>query len=1055
MTLHASKELPFHMHIVDQLVAQGWQLGESAHYDRTTALYTQDVLTWLEKTEEKKLKTLRRQRGARAEAYVLEQLQRALESPTIGTLNVLRNGFTVPGAGSLLMSVRAPQSEESVTASVKYQDTIYRVVPELSYSPFNANELDIALFINGLPVATLEVKSNYTQHVNAAVEQYKTDRRPDIRGTHKEPLLTIGRGALVHFAVSQDDVQMCTKLAGPQSYFLPFNRGNEGGRGNGPYPGSIYPSAHLWLDVLRTDTLMHIVHQMMLYTTKTEGRRTSASMIFPRFHQLDAVRSLIEASKHEGPGHRYLIQHSAGSGKSKSIVWTALALTQLQRKSASGATLENVFDSVLIVTDRTVLDDQLSEELAQLKLDPALVESIERGGSDSKSKKLADALIGGKRILTVTLQTFPTAREIIHANATLRDRNFAVIIDEAHSSTSGTTALSLRDALTGEADEEFQRLSVDEQLLALQSGRGLPSNISFYAFTATPKAQTIGMFGRAPKDVAPDQDPLPPAPFHVYTMQQAIEEGFILDVLRNYVSYATVSRITLEGEEYDQLVRGRVAKRELTKWRNLHPTNIHAKIKIILDHFQRNVVSKQLLGGRAKAMIVTSSRAAAVAYHLALERTIKENLRIYPNIRSLVAFSEEVSNLDVQDDAFTSEYKFSETNLNPLKRGQSIPDAFDDENYNVLIVASKYQTGFDQPKLVAMYVDKPLSGVEAVQTLSRLNRTYPNKEETFILDFVNKDEEILRAFQTYYKDARIDAPQDLAVVYALQEAIYQQGLFTRFDVDNFKNSFEQGAPTEEGIASYIAPKRVAYNEQLRELNDQINARERRLAKVHAAKSPGLENQLQIEIRKLGEQRTVLEDLKRNLQRFGRLYTYTTQLLDLNDPDIEAFYIFSVLLAKSIDNPPHEKLNLEGLVLEHYGIRHAGELHGVHASEEDITMRNPTGEVRVGRHDEKTLLSELLVQLADEIGESVENITAVVNHTSSSVAQDETVVAQILRNTNEQMLEGSFPEAARHGFAAGYTAYANIITQLFEKPELLNLATMAVLENVRVGVEARK
>lgn len=1055
MMFDASKEKPFHVHIVDQLVAQGWQLGESARYDRGSALYTEDALAWLEKTENKKLQILRRQRGARAETYILEQLQRALANPAIGTLNVLRNGFTVPGAGALLMSVRAPQSEESVSAGIKYKDTIYRVVPELSYSLNNKNRIDIALFINGLPVATIEVKSNYTQHVNAAVEQYKRDRRPDIRDGQKEPLLTIGRGALVHFAVSQDDVQMCTKLAGPQSYFLPFNRGNEGGRGNGPYPGSIYPSAHLWLDVLRTDTLMHIVHQMMLYTTKTEGRDTNASMIFPRFHQLDAVRLLVDASKKEGPGHRYLIQHSAGSGKSKSIVWTALALTQLQRKSASGATLENVFDSVIIVTDRTVLDDQLSEELAQLKLDPALVESIERGGSDSKSKKLADALVGGKRILTVTLQTFPTAREIIHANATLRDRNFAVIIDEAHSSTSGTTALSLRDALTGEADEEFQRLSVDEQLLALQSGRGLPSNISFYAFTATPKAQTIGMFGRAPKDVAPDQDPLPPAPFHVYTMQQAIEEGFILDVLRNYVSYSTASYITLAGEEYDKIVRNKPAKRELTKWQNLHPTNIEAKIKIILDHFQRNVVSKQLLGGQAKAMIVTSSRAAAVAFHLALERAIKENPHTYPNIRSLVAFSEEVSNVDVNDEAFASDHKFSETNLNPLARGQSIPEAFDNESYNVLIVASKYQTGFDQPKLVAMYVDKPLSGVEAVQTLSRLNRTYPKKEETFILDFVNNDEEILRAFQTYYKDARIDAPQDLNAVYELQEAIYQQKLFTHFDVENFKNSFKKSVPTKEGIALHIGPVSAVYNQKLKELNDQINTLEKRLADVHAAKSPGLDEELKIKIKKLGEQRAVHEDLKRNLQRFGRLYTYSTQLLDFNDPDIEAFYIFSVLLAKVLNNVPTENLNLEGLVLVYGPFRHAGELHGVLAPEEDITMRNPTGEVRAGRHDKKTLLSELLAQLADKLGESVENVNTVVNQTSSSVAQDETVVAQILRNTNEQMLEGSFPEAARHGFAAGYTAYANIITQLFEKPELLNLATMAVLENVRVGVEARK
>lgn len=1057
MSNQAALEKPFQNHIIDMLVEAGWVLGDSAHYDRETALYTEDVFAWLAATEDAKMKVLERQNGPRTQRLVLDRLQAALQDASKGTLGVLRDGFPVAGAGVLPMSVRKPQNDEAVSAKLRYSSTIFRVVPELVYSTANGNRIDIVLFINGLPVVTIEVKSQYTQTVNHAVEQYRHER-PPVHGIakHKEPLLTFARGALVHFAVAQDDVQMCTRLSGPSSYFLPFNRGKDGGRGNDPYPGSLYPAAHLWMDALRPDTLLYILQYMMLHerqqVTDNKGKtQTKEAMIFPRFHQLDVVRKLIQDSREKGAGERYLIQHSAGSGKSKSIVWTAYGLTQLQVQPPNGRPLENLFQSVIIVTDRTVLDDQLRDELRQLKLSPTLVENIERYGSDSKGKKLAQALTDGKRIISVTLQTFPSARDIILQSTTLRARNFAVIIDEAHSSTSGTTAVDLRNALTGESDTEFQKLSTEEQLCALQEGRGFPKNISFYAFTATPKAQTITMFGSPPREVPADGDRLPPEPFHVYTMQQAIEEGFILDVLKNYVSYDTASRISLESEDADTYVRGRAAKREVAKWRNLHETNVEAKVRIILEHFTHTVLHRNLLNGQAKAMVVTSSRAAAVKYHLVLERIVQEEPAKYAAVKSLVAFSEEVSNRDVNDTRYAAEHRFTEANLNPGLSARSLSDVFDGDAHNVLIVANKYQTGFDQPKLVAMYVDKPLSGVEAVQTLSRLNRTMRGKEETFVLDFTNKDEDILHAFKTYYRKAEIDAPQDPNVIYELQQSIYRQDIFSSYDIQAFMESFEGGRPTDKSLAHHVAPKREIYNDALRQLNEQITDLEKRQAEAHREGVPGLAAQLAAEIRPIGEQRAELEDFKRNLQRFGRLYTYISQIIFINDPQLEAFHIFAKLLAKSIDSPPKEKLDLSGLQLEYYRIHASGELHGISTPDETPKLRTVTGEARAGQHEEKTLLSQLLEQLSLQLGIEEDDTASLIQHVASPLLRDDNVRAQLERNTNEQMMAGDFPDKARGAFADSHARSSDAINKLFANDELRTLATHVLLETVRTAL----
>ena len=612
---HIHHECELERHIVEQLADVGWLVGKSSGYDQARALFSEDVIGWLQESQPQAWAKLSSLNGAGTEAAVLDRLVKTLASKDGGTVYVLRDGFAMAGGGTLAMSQALPEDDRNQTVLTRYAANRLRVVPQLRYSLDKGDEIDLAFFINGIPVATVELKTDFTQSVQAAMQQYRMDRPPKNEKTGRaEPLLTFKRGAVVHFAMSDSDIRMTTKLAGDSTFFLPFNRGNDGAAGNPPGDNGSYPVSYFWQRVLQKDNWLRIFQRFVLLERKEEQDALGKTyfkenLIFPRFHQWEGVTKMVDAVRLEGTGQPYLIQHSAGSGKTNTIAWMAHALIRVRQ--ADG---DPYFHSVIVVTDRAVLDKQLQDAIAQIEHQTGVVCAIDRQTSSKpKSQQLAEAMLSGTPIIVVTLQTFPHAQKLILAEQSLRDRRFAIIIDEAHSSTGGSTADDLRYVLTGQSEEEWEKLSKEEKLSVWQSSRQRPGNASYFAFTATPKHSTLSLFGRPLKPEQPPAKDNPPVPFHLYTMQQAIEEGFILDVLKNYTTYDVALRIGSEfAKQSDQRVDEKSAKRTLAKWLSLHPTNVAQKVELIVEHFRSNVA--RLLGGQAKAMVVTSSRASAVKY---------------------------------------------------------------------------------------------------------------------------------------------------------------------------------------------------------------------------------------------------------------------------------------------------------------------------------------------------------------------------------------------------------------------------------------------------------
>lgn len=544
--IHHESELE--RHIVEQLRAAGWLVGQSSAYDRARALYPEDVLGWLQDSQPQAWDKLLRLHGGAAEAAgtaLLDRLVKTLETAEAGTLTVLRRGLALAGAGQMAMSETLPEDDRNETTARRYGANRLRVVPQLGYSLDTTDRIDLVFFINGLPVATVELKTDFTQSVEAAMAQYRQDRLPKSARTGRpEPLLAFKRGAIVHFAMSDSDIRMATQLAGAATFFLPFNRGHDGAAGNPPGDAGTYPVAYLWERVLQKEAWLRVFHRFVLLERKEQqdvnGRSIFKEMlIFPRFHQWEAVTRLVQAVRHERVGQPYLVQHSAGSGKTNTISWTAHELIRIRQPDGGP-----YFHSVVVVTDRTVLDKQLQDAIAQIEHQRGVVTAIDREASSlPKSQQLAQAMLADTPIIICTLQTFPHAQKAILTEQSLRARRFAIVIDEAHSSTSGSTADDLRYVLTGQSEEEWEQLSAQERLSVWQGSRQRPGNASYFAFTATPKHSTLSLFGRPRDPALPVGKDNPPVPFHTYTMQQAIEEGFILDVLRNYTHYSVALRI--------------------------------------------------------------------------------------------------------------------------------------------------------------------------------------------------------------------------------------------------------------------------------------------------------------------------------------------------------------------------------------------------------------------------------------------------------------------------------------------------------------------------------
>jgi type I restriction enzyme R subunit len=1053
-------ECELERHIVEQLVTAGWLVGKSSAYDAARALYPEDVIGWLQESQPLAWEKLKNQNGAGTETAVLDRLVKTLESKEGCTVAVLRDGFSIAGGGTLAMSQPLPEDDRNETVLKRYAANRLRVVPQLRYSLDKADEIDLGFFVNGLPVATVELKTDFTQSVQAAMQQYRQDRPPKSETTGRlEPLLTFKRGAVVHFAMSDSDIRMTTKLAGTSTFFLPFNRGNDGAAGNplGEKDASgnpTYPVSYFWRQVLQKDNWLRIFHRFVLLERKEDVDANGKSffkesLIFPRFHQWDGVTKMVDAVRHEGPGQPYLIQHSAGSGKTNTIAWTAHSLIRIRRPDG-----EPYFHSVIVVTDRTVLDRQLQEAITQIDHQNGVVRAIDRESSNlPKSQQLAEAMLEGTPIIVCTLQTFPFAQKLILGETSLRDRRFAIVIDEAHSSTGGSTADDLRYVLTGQSEEEWDKLSKEERLSVWQSSRQRPGNASYFAFTATPKHSTLSLFGRPRNPGQPTSAENPPVPFHLYTMQQAIEEGFILDVLKNYTSYKVAFRIGSEFVKHaNERVDEKSAKRALAKWLSLHPTNIAQKVELIIEHFRANVA--MLLGGQAKAMVVTSSRAAAVKYQLALERYCLN--RGYAGIQAMVAFSGEVPNKEVQDGQFPDDHQFNETNLNPGLKGREMRKVFDTREYRVMIVANKFQTGFDQPKLVAMYLDKKVSGVEAVQTLSRPNRTYPGKDRTFIIDFANEAEEILDAFKAFYRDAKVSDVQDPNIVYDIKQRLDGMHIYETREVEAFGEAVVDKNVTHQKLYTLTQPATDRFNGKLKLLTDAIDKWDQawRVAEGNGDKM-GMEA-ADVQRAEYSKQRDALMIFSESLSKFVRTYEYVAQLVDFGDPSLEAFASYARLLRKRLKGIAPEQVDLAGLKLTHYRVSKNGALVGVGPEGETPTLDPMTDNgLRDARDREKKYLAELIKKLNDAFGKDIsdKDKVALAIHVSEKLRDDAVVMAQVQNNSREQAMKANLPQAAVQAIVGAMTTHQTMATKLLSDEVTRDIFLAVVYELLKQDTAA--
>lgn len=971
-------ELTFENELCAQLSANGWavrtHLQDAKSYVRELAIYPDDLLAFVKETQPQEWAKFRKWHNGMSDEVFIKRVAKQLDSH--GTLHVLRHGFKDVDAKFFLCQFR-PAHSKNPKLTDYYKKNRLTVIRQLHFSPYNEQSIDLVLFVNGLPVATAEIKTDLTQSAAEAVKQYKTARLPkDPKTKELEPLLQFKTRALVHFAVSSDLVFMTTKLAGEATSFLPFNIGRpdgvdylSAGAGNPPAPaGKGYPAYYLWEFVWSPDTWLEILGEFIHLESKVieslDGtKQIKESLIFPRFHQLTAVKELVRFSADEGPGHTYLIQHSAGSGKSNSIAWTAHRLANLHDKND-----KKVFDSVVVVTDRRVLDKQLQETISQFEHKKGVVQVV-----SENSAQLAKALNDGVPIVVTTLQKFGHIHEAVSA---LGGRNFALIIDEAHSSQSGSAANKLKSVLTKDAHQypsvqdgtvlygdfgqpaEPDEMTAEDVINMVVQGRRRPTNVSYFAFTATPKGKTLELFGRVGIEGKP-------VPFHVYSMRQAIEEGFILDVLKHYTSYSTFYKLGSTAD--DKLVPQKKAKKTLSRYAKLHPHNISQKVVVIVEHFRLHVASK--IGGQAKAMLVADGRKAAVRYKLAIDKYIKD--QNYKDLKTLVAFSGSVV------DAESGEGEFTEASMNSGLQGQEPSEAFKQDEYRILLVANKYQVGFDQPLLHTMYVDKRLSGVLAVQTLSRLNRTYPGKENTFVLDFVNKPEEILRSFQPYFRTAQLEDITDPNIVHELMTKLNKANVYFWTEVEAFAEAF-------------------------------FNPKIRTQAALHAQLKPAFD-------RFQGLTESEQDLFRKDLSSLVRLYEFLSQIVPYNDTELEKLYVFGKhLVPRLVAATRPEELSLDADVkLTHYRLQKLGE-QKLDLEKAEVLKLPPVGEAGTGQsaEDEKKALGEVVAKMNDifagNIGEA-DFIGALTAWQGHLIAKGN-LAEQAWNNSQEQFEMGDFKDA---------------------------------------------
>lgn len=905
------------------LTAGGYAKGDPVLFDRERALDPSILIPFIKSTQPKQWAPIEKYYGADAPKSVLDDLCKALGSD--GALTVIRHGFKCFGK-LLRVAFFKPAHGMNPLAEKNYEANVLTATRQLHYSTKNENSLDLVLSLNGLPIVTVELKNPLSgQTVEDAKAQYKNDRDPN------ELIFAFKKRTLVHFAVDPDLVFMATRLEGKSTYFLPFNRGNKGGAGN-PDNGDNYRSAYLWEEVWQRDSLLDIlarflhlqVEEKRVATKQGIKKLRKETMIFPRYHQLDAVRRLVADARQSGAGKNYLVEHSAGSGKSNTIAWLAHRLSSLHTEKD-----EKIFDSIIVITDRVVLDRQLQDTIYQFDHTQGAVIKV-----DKDTTQLAEALIGKTPVIITTLQKFPFITDAIDKlNKERKDdklaldvsgRRFAVIVDEAHSSQSGETATELkgvlnRDGIEAAAREQAEAEGMEdfeEELLRQMAKRGKQENISFFAFTATPKFKTFKVFDA----LGPDGKP----PFHHYSMRQAIEEGFILDVLANYTTYKAYYGL-IKNIEDDPVLEKKKAAKALARFLKLHPHSLAQKTEIMIEHFRAHTRHK--IGGRAKAMVVTDSRASAVRYKLSFDKYLAS--KGYGDIKTLVAFSGSVEDSDFPGKSFT------EPGMNQGIKETELPEKFGGEEYQVLIVAEKYQTGFDQPLLHTMYVDKRLSGVQAVQTLSRLNRTAPGKSDTFVLDFVNERDEIYDSFKPYYTYTPVADTPEPRQMYDLHTKLDGYHVYFKEEIEAF-------------CQVYFAPK--------------FRETEKDHARLYAILNLAVDRfkLLQEEDR---------EEFKGLLVSFRNLYAFLSQIIPYQDSDLEKLYTYARFLLTRLPRRTGSKgYHFEDEVgLKYYRLQKIGEGSINLAVGEAEELYGPT-EVGTGTsREEHVRLSELVGILNERFG----------------------------------------------------------------------------------------
>lgn len=956
----------FEENIETSLLSKGGYTHNNDVYMPKLGLYQDTLIRFIQSTQPKEWKKFVLQNSVDTEKKFCLAFNNACDMD--GLLSVLRKGFKHRGT-TFRVCYFKPESTLNQTASVLYAKNEITCNRQWYFSAVNRKSVDMVIAVNGIPVFAFELKNQYTgQTVENAMRQWMYDR------DHREICFQFNKRILGYFCVDQMNVMMATKLAGKDTYFLPFNQGSngagmDGGKGN-PANTNGYPTSYLWENIFQKDSMMDIL-QKFIHLQKN-------ILIFPRFHQLDVVRKIISDVKECGTGKNYLVQHSAGSGKSNSIAWLSYRLASLHDVDNKA-----VLSSVIVVTDRTVLDAQLQATISGFDHTLGAVETI---GEGKRSVDLKNAINDGVRIIVTTLQKFPVIYEEVDKVA---GRAFAIIVDEAHSSQTGTSAQKLKIALadTSEALKEYaeiegkaeDEIDLNDAIVKEILTHGRHKNLSFFAFTATPKAQTLEMFGTESTGGSFH-------PFHVYSMRQAIEEGFILNVLQNYMTYDTCFRIAKETKENPELPESRATK-IIKKYEKLHPYNISQKSEIIVETFLST--TKDKIGGKGKMMVVTDSRLAAVRYFHTINQYIKDHA--YDNVKCMIAFSGTVSDNGAE---------FTESGLNVRPDGSHISEgqtkAEFHENFNILIVAEKYQTGFDEPLLHTMIVDKKLKNVKAVQTLSRLNRTCSGKNDTFILDFANTTEEIQDAFQPFYQETSLSQPVNTDLIYQVQKEIRGYALYSENDVEAFMSRWKKlNGSTKDEMGKMTS--------SLKPVVDRYNLK-------------GTEERYQI---------------RRHIRNFVKWYNYIAQVVRTFDKDMHKEYLFLKYLEKLIPADPVESIDLDGKIkLEYYKLKKTFE--GEISLDNAGGQYDPSTQKGAAGKQAKSTLDEILEKINQQYkGDFTEGDRVVVDFITQSLSKDEKLVKSAQTSSPTIFTESIFPAAFQKAAMDGYTTSQESFASIFQ------------------------